>query len=212
MVVRGLVEAISDNTHVKVRIPKINKSENAIGATPSSELATAVISTPPGYSPKIKRGDAVIVAFENDDESSPVILGLLFNPNNKTKADAVLDSLQVAVNAVLPVETTIGELSSDNIATLIGIRENIQIQLDRIVNNINDNTNKIYENSVNITSLQVGLQEAQSNIKTNATDIDKLQEGTYKVSSIAYGTEPATEHFQKLQVPPVEGQIYLHIQ
>ena len=212
MVVRGLVEAISDNTHVKVRIPKINKSENAIGATPSSELATAVISTPPGYSPKIKRGDAVIVAFENDDESSPVILGLLFNPNNKTKADAVLDSLQVAVNAVLPIETTIGELSSDNIATLIGIRENIQIQLDRIVNNINDNTNKIYENSVNITSLQVGLQEAQSNIKTNATDIDTLQEGTYKVSSIAYGTEPATEHVQKLQVPPVEGQIYLHIQ
>ena len=69
MVVRGLVEGISDNTHVKVRIPKINKSENAIGATPSSELATAIISTPPGYSPKIKRGDAVIVAFENDDES-----------------------------------------------------------------------------------------------------------------------------------------------
>lgn len=212
MVVRGLVEAISDNTHVKVRIPKINKSENAIGATPSSELATAVISAPPGYSPKIRRGDAVIVAFENDDDSSPVILGLLFNPNSKTKADAVLDSLQVAVNAVLPVETTIGELSSDNIATLIGIRENIQIQLDRIVNNINDNTNKIYENSVAITSLQVGLQEAQSNIATNATDIDKLQEGTYKVSSIAYGTEPATEHFQKLKVPPVEGQIYLHIQ
>lgn len=212
MVVRGLVEAISDNTHVKVRIPKLNKSENAVGATPTSELATAVISAPPGYHPKIRRGDAVIVAFENDDEGSPIVLGLLFNPNSKTKADAVLDSLEVAVNAVLPVETTIGELSSDNIATLIGVRENIQTQLDRIVSNINNNTARINENAVAITDLQVGLEDANKNIATNALDIDKLQEGAYKVASIAYGTEPATEHFQKLQVPPVEGQIYLHIQ
>ena len=70
MIVRGFVEAIVDDTHVKVRVPKVNKMEGAVGATPTAELAIGVVCTPPGYSPRLRRGDAVIIGYENDDESS----------------------------------------------------------------------------------------------------------------------------------------------
>lgn len=42
MIVRGFVEAIVDDTHVKVRVPKVNKMEGAVGATPTAELAIEI--------------------------------------------------------------------------------------------------------------------------------------------------------------------------
>lgn len=221
MIVRGFVEAIVDDTHVKVRVPKVNKMEGAVGATPTAELAIGVVCTPPGYSPRLRRGDAVIIGYENDDESSPVVLGLLFTLNNDTTANVKVDSLKVKVDTNLSENTTIGNVSKENIQFLQGLRDNAQSQLDLLshtasmhqdaIDQLFDITDKQQTEDANLQAeierLKSSVISNSDNIRQNAADIDVLQAGATKFASIAYGTAPP-----KSISNPVEGQVYLYIQ
>lgn len=127
MLDRGIIVATLDSYHFKVRIPSLNKSDSAVGGTPNNELYTAVVSSSPGVYPALRVGDVVIVGYENDDVSRPIIIGLLFNRDfSDTESDAIFSSLTVNVNAVLPEDTSIGEITSDNIYSLKNLDMNIR--------------------------------------------------------------------------------------
>ena len=130
---RALVVEVVDRYHVKVRIPTFNKSGNANGATPDSELSVAPIATVPGCSPALKAGDMVIVGFEHDYTAKPVVLGLFFNSNsNTTVSDIHVKSLYVDVDVQLPANTSIGNITPNTIKYFEGVNKNIQLQFDEL--------------------------------------------------------------------------------
>lgn len=133
MIERGLVEQIVDDYHVKVRIPVFNKGANANGATPTSELQVCPIMCAPGVLPALKVGDMVIVGFEHDSLGSPVVLGLFFNSRSSTTVGNMESgTLNTRVAATLPSNTTIGEVTPQMIRNLVGVRTNVQLELDRL--------------------------------------------------------------------------------
>lgn len=171
---RAIIEGRIDNYHYRVRIPIINKLKSSVSATPTEELAIATIAAIPGCSPKFRNGDIVFVEFEERDTSKPVIVGRLYNTDDKTIAsDANFDSLVANVNVELPVNTTIGKVTKTNILYLEGLNSNVQYEFDK--NNtehqsINDNIDEIEENiddiEKNIDAIEVSISEILQQIST----------------------------------------------
>ena len=83
MVCKAIVQSKLSDYKVTVRIPSIQKGLESIGATPQNQIPTATISIAPGIYPSLRTGDVVIVSFEDDDLSRPVILGVLYTQNCK---------------------------------------------------------------------------------------------------------------------------------
>jgi len=216
MISRAFVEAVVDETHVKVRIPRINKVSGAVGATPTNELGIGVVCAPPGYSPRLRRGDTVLVAYEDDDNGSPVVLGLLFNPNSQTVGDAKLDSLEINVSTKLPKNTTIGEVKEENIEYLIGLKDNAQKQFDALNNDVNNTISSITETNETIEKINDTIDDIINKVNTNRTDITDLTStvnninktnelGALVLHTDAYGTTIPTSSGK-------EGQLYLYIE
>lgn len=119
MLQKAIIEKKLDKYSMKVRIPVYNKVKSDPTATPTNELYTATIQTLPGCSPNYQEGDVVIVDFENDDLSFPIIIGLLYRehmPQGST--DITADSLVVNVNTNLSENTLIGEVTPDSLKKL----------------------------------------------------------------------------------------------
>lgn len=119
MLQKAIIEKKIDKYSMKVRIPVYNKVKSDPTATPTNELYTATIQTLPGCSPNYQEGDVVIVDFENDDLSFPIIIGLLYRehmPQGST--DITADSLVVNVNTNLSENTLIGEVTPDSLKKL----------------------------------------------------------------------------------------------
>lgn len=180
---RAIIEGRIDNYHYRVRIPIINKLKSSVSATPTEELAIATIAAIPGCSPKFRNGDIVFVEFEERDTSKPVIVGRLYNTDDKTIAsDANFDSLVANVNVELPVDTTIGKVTKTNIMYLEGLNSNVQYEFDK--NNtdhqsINDNIDEIEENiddiEVSISEILQQISTIQQSIATINTTIASIQ-------------------------------------
>jgi hypothetical protein len=233
MIVRGIIEEVLDNNHAKVRIPTIHKSSNAVGSTPNNELPVALICTLPGYSVNIRRGNAVIVGYENDDEGSPVILGLISSAEtNNSDADLLVESIEVKVNTKLPKETSIGDISKESLQNLSGLSKNVENTFDqqeekirsaqKNISDINDNVDKI-DNSVNQLSItQTQLSEQSKQLQQTTTTLTEqlgetntnlnslkltVENGVLFLNKSAYGTtKPTVTGKEK------EGQMYLWIQ
>lgn len=119
MLQKAIIEKKLDKYSMKVRIPVYNKVKSDPTATPTNELYTATIQTLPGCSPNYQEGDVVIVDFENDDLSFPIIIGVLYRehmPQGST--DITADSLVVNVNTNLSENTLIGEVTPDSLKKL----------------------------------------------------------------------------------------------
>lgn len=119
MLQKAIIEKKLDKYSMKVRIPVYNKVKSDPTATPTNELYTATIQTLPGCSPNYQEGDVVIVDFENDDPSFPIIIGLLYRehmPQGST--DITADSLVVNVNTNLSENTLIGEVTPESLKKL----------------------------------------------------------------------------------------------
>ena len=72
------------------------------------------------------------VEYEEKDTSKPVIVGRMYNSDDKKIAsDANFDSIIANVNVSLPEDTTIGEVTKENISYLEGLTTNIQYAFDR---------------------------------------------------------------------------------
>lgn len=135
MVTKGIVEEIINVYQAKVRLPVYDGFADTKNATPSDELTIASICNIPNIYNTIAVGDIVYVAFEDNDLGNPVILGQLYKEEMNTLADLKLNSaninqLTINKNTSLPQNTSIGSISSKEIAALSGIKDNIQNQLD----------------------------------------------------------------------------------
>jgi hypothetical protein len=144
MVTRGKVVSVSDET-VKVYIPKFGLIEEGEGEPQVEEYLDARIATVPGCKPHYEVNDIVFICIEDNDLGSPVVMGLFIPDNAKDDSfrtsDAILKSLQVVGNkeksaqknsgyARLPYDTTIGDVTKDNIKCLEKVHTNIQDQFD----------------------------------------------------------------------------------
>lgn len=119
MIQKAIIEQKIDKYSMKVRIPVYNKIKSDPTATPLDELYTASIQTLPGCSPNYQEGDIVLVDFENDNISLPVIVGLLYRENMpKGSTDVTADSLTVNVNSNLSENTLIGAVTPESIKKL----------------------------------------------------------------------------------------------
>lgn len=131
MIARGIVEKILDNKEILVRVPLLNKSANAPGATPTEELDPAVVCNMPNCSVSVKVGDIVFVGFENNDYSKPIILGYLFSDSgNASQLNIEADTLTVNSKVKLPADTSIGKVTSSDIYNLFQSSDNLQQQID----------------------------------------------------------------------------------
>lgn len=97
MIQRGIIEQILDKYLVQVRIPVYDKAKSSSAGTKTSDLAKSIICVSPGTEVNYVLGDVVLVGFENDEISKPVVLGLLYR-SNKTGSSMSVDNISDTVN------------------------------------------------------------------------------------------------------------------
>ena len=236
---RAIIEGKVDDFHYRVRIPILNKINSSVGATPTDELAIATISAVPGISPKFRSGDIVFVEFEERDTSKPVIVGRLFNTlDSKIVSDARFDSLIVDVNTNLSNDTSIGEVTAENIRNLEQSSSNIQYEINRnkkqhidIETNITDIQSDITNINGSIEQINSSVFNIESDIDTIESDINQIQEKNDAQDQELESIQNNVSEIQsKINGPlilnnisygradpstilnPEEGQIYLYIQ
>lgn len=121
MLLKAIVVEVIDQYSVRVRVPRYDKIETAFLPTSNEDLAIAPVCSPPGIFPVYKPGDVVIVGFENDMPSMPIVLGQLFCEKNSNSLSSVTcDSLSVEVSAVLTKDTTIGNVTYAEMEDAVG--------------------------------------------------------------------------------------------
>jgi hypothetical protein len=97
MIQKAIVEAILNDYQVKVRIPKYDKM--SYDGASYKELSTGIICSAPGTLVNYSKGDVVLVAFENDEISKPVVLGLLYT-NKSTEASVKLPAVSEELDSI----------------------------------------------------------------------------------------------------------------
>lgn len=137
MLFKGTVEQIIDTFTFRVRIPYLHKISSSLSYTLTEDLPIAHICTLPNTKPNLKIGDVVVVGFENNDLSRPMILGHLFSENSSSSTcSPILNSLEVLHDTKLSDNTYIGSVTPQNISCLIGVKENLQEQIKQLKNEI----------------------------------------------------------------------------
>ena len=133
MITKAIVEEVVSPYQVKVRIPLLNGISSSTISTPSDELNIATICSLPNCLTNLQVGDVVFIGFEDNTHHKAVVLGCLLKEARTTSyADLELNDLIVHGKTTLPIETSIGNVTPDNIRSLEGISDNIQQQLNLI--------------------------------------------------------------------------------
>lgn len=139
MITRGIIEQIVNAYTVKVRMPAINDMGRTGKNLLSDDLNDAKICTLSHVNPSLNIGDIVFVAFEDNDMGKPVVIGHLYRENmQNTYTDIQSNSLIVNLMCQLPEYTSIGEVTSKQIAYLKNVNYDLQSQIDRLTNIVND--------------------------------------------------------------------------
>ena len=137
MITKGIVEDIIDTYQVRVRLPIFDKVDGAKNATKNEDLSIGTVCCLPNSSYQVNVGDVVFVGFEDNDISKPIILGQLYRDvDSNTLMTLVLGTLETKTSTVLSKNTTIGDVSANEIKCLSGIKTNIQQQLNSIIEDI----------------------------------------------------------------------------
>ena len=132
MIYKGIVESVSGKK-VRVRIPKLNKSSFAVGATSVGQLSDACICTLPGISVNLQVNDIVFVEFDDTINETPVIVGTLYGFSTTSRCNLEVAELLVNVLTKLPKETEIGDIKYSHLNKLTGITYNIQSKFDDLI-------------------------------------------------------------------------------
>ena len=139
MITKAFVEDIIDGYSVKVRIPLLDRIATAVGATDTDHLNVSAFTTIPGLTPILSRGDVVVISIDPSDDA-PIIIGCLFCQKNQDRyknehpsLQGTFSSINVTDNVKLSANTTIGEVTPDEIHCLSGLDGNVQEQLTDIL-------------------------------------------------------------------------------
>lgn len=112
MLTRAYVEEIDyQSAKLRVRIPTLNGIKESTTSTPSDQLEWASMLQIPGLDIEYKIGDVVVVSFEDNDLSSPIVLGFLKLSENSGRSPTSrlhITSVDLAVtdNVMLPTNVT----------------------------------------------------------------------------------------------------------
>ena len=144
MIYRAIIEEVVDKCTAKVRIPLIHRSSMSNQYTHEANLPEAKICTLANTEPNIRVGDVVVVAFENNDSTKPIIIGYLYTGNEYgTYTSPKVNSLKVNLDTKLSEDTTIGTITYNEILQLKNIKENIQESINQILNRLDNIESKI---------------------------------------------------------------------
>ena len=99
----------------------------------------ASICSDPGVKPNLKKGDLVIVAFEDNDYGKPMVIGRLFNNSSKALASGDFKNLIVTDDTKLSTSTTIGEVTYDNLKGLKGYTGTLTTDLADLKKKVDSN-------------------------------------------------------------------------
>lgn len=183
MIRKGIIEKVISEYSYLIRIPVYHKIKSAAIFTPTEELPTATVCVTAGNAPKYRENDIVFVTFEDDDIGKPIILGLLYREDMPTTANNnALSSLEVSVNAKLSEDTSIGDVSGNEISQLSGIKDNIQWQIDKLVSTTEDLSN--------IRNNEILQYKIETSIIDLTPDVSDLETNTlyfvYDISGTGY--------------------------
>lgn len=219
MITKAYVQTVIDESTVVVRMPLFNKISEVSGSTPDSELPIATLCIVPGAEYVLEEGDIVFLGFEEDNISTPVVLGVLSRYNKKnSKINLNLLDLYVDQAAKLPYQTTIGDVSAVSISCLQGLDadQNIRnkfIELDEAdkemaqdILDLQTADIKIQEELKNsVALLNASIQSNSDKIDANTEkisqlDINKLDKNKIILGGSAYG--------DRLPENMAEGQVF----
>lgn len=143
MITKGIVEEILTPYSIRVRLPLLDGIKESRQGVQTSDLGVAIISSLPNSANIVSVGDIVIVGFEDEDLGKPIILGHLYKETaSETQMDLTLRKLNTTSSTILSEDTTIGDVTKDEIKMLKNIRFNIQNQLDNITERLDALENK----------------------------------------------------------------------
>lgn len=138
MITKGIIEQVLDKYTVRVRLPIYDKSKYDNTGTPTNSLGIAHFCSLPHTLSNAQVGDIVYVGFEDNDYGKPIILGYLsMSGEHNTYAHTQLDSLETITSTKLCYDTTIGNVTAQEITYLQGLTGSIQGQLDVIGGKLN---------------------------------------------------------------------------
>lgn len=132
MITKAIVESVLSPYSAKVRIPMYDGIESTKNSVKSTDLSNATICTFSSSVGTISEGDIVFVSFEDDDIGKPVILGLLCKEDNNASGTLSINDLNVNGRTNLSSDTTIGNITSAELSCLVGVKQNIQMQINSI--------------------------------------------------------------------------------
>lgn len=137
MITKAIVEKVIDPYSIRIRVPLIDRVASSSVHTAEEDLDVALVCTLPGCHPNIKPGDIVFVSLDDADTDRAVILGYLYRTKEtETYCDLVLSRLRVLNSVTMPKDTSIGNVTSANIACLEGMNENIKKKLDLLTSKV----------------------------------------------------------------------------
>ena len=138
MITKAIVESIVDKYTIKVRIPRLDRTEYSSMRTPTEYLNEAIICTLGNYDPNIKVGDIVFVALDDQNEDEVIILGYLYREKRtEAYADVILGDLNIKNRATLPIETYIGNVKPIELSYIQGATGNLQSQITYLQDRVN---------------------------------------------------------------------------
>lgn len=133
MITKGIVQEIIDPYNIKLRLPILDGTDYSSEGIPNEYLNTAIVCLPPKTQYNFEIGDVVIVGFEDDDLSKPIIIGCLFKQDGNTSTIDIQAQELSTTNAILGKNTYIGNVTPKEISSLEGVTGNIQLQINHIL-------------------------------------------------------------------------------
>ena len=191
MITKAYIQEVLSPHSVKVRIPILNKIEDVNGATPNSELPTAAICTLPNMITDAHAGDIVIVGFEENSTSKPIVLGhLSTHRESNSLTDIKTNNLEVKGDTILGGHTQIGDVTPENIECLKYQKDNINIKfqtIDTSIAKINSDIKSVYDtaaqNSSYINDIKGDLSAINLSINTLRNRLDIVEEAIIELAN-----------------------------
>ncbi len=150
MITKAIVESIVDNYTVKVRIPRIDRLGFNSIRTSTEYLNEAIVCTLSNCDPNLQIGDIVFVALDDQNEDEVIILGHLYREKRtSTYCDLILNELVVNSNASLPIGTSIGEISYEELLMLKGANKTLQLEIDSLKTELEEIKSQLNSSSSN---------------------------------------------------------------
>lgn len=171
MINKAYIVAGSGNSY-SVRVPTLDKVKQA--SLGNSDLAEAMVSSPFKCDSDLRPNDSVFIEYEDRNYASPVIIGYL-ESGRDTGTSLRFDSIEVSNDSNLPFDTSIGDITNEEISFLKNTDSNIEGQIS-LLNNSIENIEENEETLKNKYEENLDLFENLSNFyEENVSKTDDIE-------------------------------------